>query len=546
MRNRLRSAWPMVSVGAVFGLLLSIALAQSAAQAQSTTPTPVLTQHNDNGRSGSYLTETTLSPQTVSESTFGKLWQLPVDGRIYSQPLYVPNVSIGGGTHNVVYIATANDSVYAYDADSAGLLYWRTSLGTPVPSSDYNNGTDVYKVVYPTIGILGTPVIDQQANTLYCVANITTNGTHQFILHALSLSTGLDVVGNGVQISATVPGTGTGSVGGQMSFTPFLQLQRPALLENNGVLFIEFGAHQENGNAHGWIFAYSPSTLAQLAVLITTPTGIGLGSFWNSGQGPAADSDGNIYSSTGNGAINAFRGGQNYSMSVLRIVFNGSSLSIADYFTPWDYVGLDNTDKDLGVSGPLLIPNSNLVLQGGKDGHFYLMQRSNLGHFDKTGDDQIEQDFQACARHIHGSPIYWQSGNGQYVYVWSEIDHLKQYQLVNGLFNTTPFAESPMADPIGMPGGMLSLSANGSTPGSGIVWALDPYNQNGQLAIVTGVLRAFNADNVSDELWDSEINPTRDKTGAFAKFVAPTIANGRVYAATDSNRVSVYGLLPTN
>jgi hypothetical protein len=546
----IETTWPrndgllaMLRCSAYVLAVLSVPFVLNAPILAQTTPQPVLTQHNDIRRSGDYLSETALSPQTVSEKTFGKLWTMPVIGRIYAQPLYVPNVAIGGGTHNVVYVATAANYLYAFDADTPGPAYWSAYLGKPVKSIEYDTSDFTYRAIEPVLGIISTPVIDTATNLLYCVANTEADGIHYFTLHALNLSTGADATGQGVVISGTTPGTGVTSVGGVLTFNAFYELQRPALLLQKNVLYIGFGSHHDDNPSLGWMFAYSAINFTQLGVYCSAPNSTGLASFWNSGQGPAADDNGFIYASTGNGPFDVNTGGQDYGQSVIKLQLANGKLSLVDYFTPWDYAGEDAVDKDLGVGGPMLLPGYQLAIQGGKDGHLYLMNMDNLGQFNPTGDDQIVEDFQAGNRHIHGSPVFWHSNAGDYIYIWSEIDHLKQYKINDGLLETTPFSESPMPDPPGMPGGMLSVSAAGPKVGSGIVWACVPYNAPGQIALVTGVLRAFDADNVSNLLFDSEVNPTRDKLGYFAKFVAPTVANDKVYVASDSQAVVVYGLL---
>jgi hypothetical protein len=528
--------------------LLVIAAASLVAAApvrsQASIPVSVLTQHNDTNRSGDDPSETILTPQTVVPGSFGKLWELSVKGKIYAQPLYVANQPINSGQHDVLYVATALNNVYAYNADAKGKLYWSDNLGTPVPSSDYNT-THPYLPVSPYIGILSTPVIDPSINTIFCVANTTDGTNHHFFLHALDLTTGAEQAGSPVEITGSVPGVGVGSSGGVLPFNPFYELQRPALLLSNGVIYIAFGGHQELPIEHGWLFAYSESNLSQIASFCSTPNGAdGLGSFWASGQAPTVDGNGYVYIATGNGATDASSGGSDYAMSVLKMQLSGNTLAPVDYFTPWDVTQENNQDKDIGVIGPLLIPGTNSLLQGGKDGHFYLLDTGNLGGFQKKNNNQILQDFQATQNEIHGSPVIWQSGASTYFYVWSQNDYLKQYQFVDGSFNTTPLAESPMEDPIQTPGGTLSISSNGSTPGTGILWALLPWDQSGYNNPMVGVLRAFPADNVGTELWDSEMNPTHDKLGYYAKFVEPTIANGKVFVATFSGAVVVYGLLP--
>jgi len=525
-------------------LLISYLWACSAVPAgAATAPLAVSTQHNDNFRTGDYLSETALTPKTVTESGFGKLWQLQVIGRIYAQPLFAPNVTTTSGTHNLVLIVTALNNVYAYDADAPSTLYWKRNLGAPVPSSNYNNGGHTYYAVYPDIGILSTPVIDPTTNTMYVVADVAVKGLSQFYLHALSLSTGADEIGHGVLIAGSVRGTGNGSVGGLITFAGSEELQRPALLLSNGTLFVAFGSHNDQTPAFGWMFAYSELTLSVQAIYCSGPNGSGLGSFWNSGQGAVVGAGGYLYTSTGNGPFDADTGGTELGQSVIKLSFSGTALTAIDYFTPWDVKHEDSADEDLGSCGPLLVPGTNLLVQGGKDGHFYVLDSQDLGEYQPLNNDQIVQDFQACESEIHGSPVYWQSGANKYVYVWSQGDYLKQYEMVAGMFNTTPSAESMLEAPNGGPGATLSVSANGHKTGSGIVWAYIQDTPGGYNKLLPGVLRAYNADNVGQEVWDSQMNSGRDAVGDFAKFVPPTVAHDKVFVATNSNYVAVYGLL---
>ncbi|HXG19026.1 MAG TPA: LamG-like jellyroll fold domain-containing protein [Methylomirabilota bacterium] len=508
----------------------------------------VLTQHNDNARTGANLNETILNVSNVTVNQFGKLFSRAVDGQIYAQPLYVPNVTIPNkGVHNVVYVATMNNSVYAFDADdpNASAPLWTRNFGPPVPNQDTGELVDIQ----PIIGITSTPVIDISTKTLYCVAKTKENNSYFNRLHALDITTGQEKTGSPVVITATIPGTGDGSVGGTITFNQLRQLNRPSLLLLNGVVYIAFGSHGDQDPYHGWVFGYDAATLQQRAVFNTSPTGSRT-SIWQSGQGLAADANGNIYFMTANGSFDVNVGGKNMGSCFVKL--STPTLQLLDWFAPYNEDILNVGNHDLGSAGPLLIPGTNMLIGGGKEGVLYLLDRNNMGHFRAGDNNQILQSFQATAAtsfdngHLHGSPVYWNSPNwGPLIYLWAETDRLKAYQQMgNGLFNTTPVAVGPTVVPDGMPGAMLSISANGSSPGSGIVWASHPFSGDANLATVPGILQAFDASNVAVELWNSKQNAARDDLGNFAKYVPPTIANGKVYLATFSNQLVVYGLNP--
>jgi hypothetical protein len=502
----------------------------------------VLTQHNDNGRSGANLLETVLTTSNVNSSHFGKLFSRSVNGQIYAQPLYVSNVSIPNrGAHNVVYVVTMQNNVYAFDADDPSLStpLWQINLGTPVPYQD--TGT-IYTSMSPVIGITSTPVINLSTKTLYCVAMTKESGSYFQRLHALDLTSGQEKFGGPVAISGSVAGTGDGSVGGTLSFNPLKHLNRPALLLLNGQIYLAFGSHGDSSPYHGWIFRYDATTLQRQAMFCTTPTG-GMGAIWQSGQGLSVDESGYIYLMTGNGSFNHSTGGPNMGMCFIKL--RSPDLAVMDWFAPYDLDSLNGADLDLGSSGPLWIPGTNLIVGGGKEGVLHVLNRNNMGHFQAGSNSQIVQNFNVTNGNIHGSPVYWSGPNGTFIYVWGEQDYLKQYQYVNGLLQTTPFATSPMPVPNGMPGAMLSVSSRGNAAGTGIVWASHPFNGDANPATVAGIFRAFDASNVSTELWNSK-QKAADDLGNFAKFCSPTVVNGKVYLATFSNQLVVYGLIGTS
>ena len=502
----------------------------------------VTTHHNDTSRTGQNLSETILNTSNVSVNTFGKLFSRTVDGQIYAQPLYVPNLPVNGTTRNVVYVATQNNSVYAFDADdpAASSPLWQVNFGTPVPSTDVD---PTCADITPQIGITSTPVIDTSTSTIYVAAKTknTSNNSYHFSIHALGLLTGTEKFGGPTEITAQVPGTGVESVGGTVTLDPLQQFNRPGLLLLNGVVYVAFGGACETPPWHGWILGYSASTLQQVAVLNTTPNGSD-GGIWGGGQGLLADSANNIYVMTGNGTFDATTGGD-YGDSVLKIS-TASGLSIVDYFTPTNQAALDAADLDLGSGGPMALPGTNLIVGSGKDGIVRVVDTTNLGEFSATTNNNV-QNFQGTTGVVFmGAPIYWNSpNNGPVIYIWSGNDFLKAYQLVNGTFLTTPISQSSIPEALGYSNSVpLSLSANGNQAGTGIVWGSGAFSGNANQTTVTGILRAFDATDLTNELWDSKQNAARDDVGSYAKLSPPTIANGRVYLATFSNQLLVYGL----
>ncbi|MGA7766964.1 MAG: IPT/TIG domain-containing protein [Candidatus Sulfotelmatobacter sp.] len=519
---------------ALLSLLCPLILSRAQAQVS------VTTHHNDVGRTGQNLNETILNTSNVNVNQFGKLFACQVDGYVYAQPLYVAQVTISSALHNVVYVATENNSVYAFDADNGAQL-WHVNLGTPVPSTDVSS---TYKDLTPVIGITGTPVIDPVSSTLYVVAKTknTSNSTYHQNLHAVDITSGAEMPGSPVEITASVAGSGSGSSGGTIAFQPLYQLNRPGLLLLNGVVYIAFGSHGDIGPYHGWVLGYSASTLAQMAVFNTTPNG-SEGAIWQGGQGLVADTD-NIYFMTGNGSFEANTGGTEYGDSVVKLA-TSMGLSVSDYFTPDNQGSLNQSDADLGSGGPILLPGTSSIVGGGKDGILRLINTASMGEYNSVLNADL-QEFQATSGKIMIGPIYWNSPNhGPVVYLWGPGDYLKAFEFLNGSFQTTPISQSTMTNPAGNSNAApLSLSANGSTSGTGIVWAALSYSGDSNQQTVTGILRAFDATNLTTELWDSQKNATRDSVGNYAKFAPPTIANGKVYLATFSNQLLVYGLVP--
>jgi len=505
----------------------------------------VTTWHNDLSRTGVNAQETILTTENVNTTDFGKLFALPVDGQVYAQPLFLSGVPIGGGTHNVLYVATEHDSVYSIDADS-GTIYAKVSLipsgGTTVNSlSDLNCGD-----LEPEVGITGTPVIDPASNTLYVVAKSKVNGSVVQHLHALSTLTLGENFGSPVEIQASVPGAAPDGNGTSVSFNPMMGNQRPGLALENGHVLIAWGSHCDNKPYHGWLMSYNASTLGQEAVWNASPNGklnatdtdgIGAAAIWMSGAAPAVDANGNIFVATGNGHWN---GTSDYGDSVVKLGPPGNgTFPVLDYFTPFDQGG--GGDSDVGSGGVVLLPTTSsgaqLLAQQGKKGTIFLLNRNNLGKncvnlspACSNSDPQIVQEIVGATPGVWNSPLYWnghlywnatQDTNGQnnFAYSWS-------FNAGNsGLISTSPTSHS--AQGYGETSA-ASISSNGAT--NGILW----------LMANDGALWAYDATNLNSVLWTSKSN--RDSAGSATKFASPTIVNGKVYIG-NLNSVVAYGQL---
>ena len=513
----------------------------------------VLTQHNDNSRTGQNLNETTLTTSNVNQAGFGKLFWRTVDGYIYAQPLYVPAVNVQGSLHNVVYVATEHNSVYAFDADdpNAKAPFWHVNFGPPVASQDIciltgdtDPGDCPYLDLNPEIGVTSTPVIDPTAGILYLVSRTKsiTNGTYHFQLHALDLSTGIEKLGGPVEIAGQVGGTGAGSQGGVVPFDPAFNIQRPGLLLLNGVVYIAFGSVGDIGTYHGWVMGYNAATLQQVAILNVSPDGC-CGGIWGAGQGLVGDSSNNVYLITADGDFNADTGGRNYGDSFLKL--NGTSLNVTDYFTPFNQATLFSANTDLGSGGPLLLPGTSLLVGMGKDKTLRLVDTTNMGHFNATSNHDV-QEFTATSGTFFGAPVYWNSpNNGPSIYLWGPNDFLKAYKFTGTQFQTTPISSSTVQNSSGFSNAAaLSLSSSGSTSGSGILWTSASFSGLATGISRPGIVRAFDATDLTRELWNSRQNLNRDDVGGYAKFVPPTVVNGKMYMGSFSGQLLVYGLNP--
>ena len=521
------------------------------------------TYHNDNSRQGINTNELILTLANVNTNSFGKLFSYPVDGYVYAQPLIVPGVVVPGlGSHNVLYVATEHNSVYAFDADSNGganaAPLWSTNLmgagETTVPGGDVSTAD-----IVPEVGVTSTPVIDPTTGTMYVEVKSKTviGGNNHYIhrLHALDITTGAEKFGGPALIADTInnagytyvsgpstPGTGDGSVNGTVNFNGLRQMNRMAVGLLKGVVYLGYASHGDNGPYHGWLLGYNATNLTQLAsVFDSTPDG-GLGGFWSSGGGLTADPLGNFYLLTGNGSFDISGSGiastNDFGMSALKFSTTNGTAKLVDYFAPYDEASQSQGDADLGSGAPIILPDSagsaghpHLLSVAGKNGTIYLVDRDNLGHFNASGDTQIVQALRGAIGANFGTPVYW---NNRLYYIGLG-DRLKAFAISNAVINPTPVQG---ANSFGGDKGSTTpcLSANGSS--NAIIWAVDTsaYASSGP-----GVLYAYSATNVAKMLYNSSLLSSRDNPGGAVKFSPPTIANGKVYVGAEY-QVSVFGL----
>jgi hypothetical protein len=525
----------------------------------------VFTYHNDLSRDGVNSQEYALTTANVATATFGKLFSCATDGAMYAQPLWVANLPMQGGAHNVILAATTHDTVYAFDADASSCVkYWSVSLlgigETYVSSSDVGTGD-----IQPDIGIIGTPVIDPGSNTLYVISKSKTSGTTCTPptpcfqrLHALNLTDGSEKFGGPVNITSaiSVVGTGDGSSGGNVAFNTLRQNQRPGLVLSNGVVYVAWASHGDNGPYHGWVIGFDKTTLARVATFNANPNGSDAG-IWMGGGAPAADTSGNLYFLTGNGTFDVNSGGTDYGDSTVKLS-TASGLSVAGYFTPADQQNLEEGDSDHGSGGAAILvdqpagPHQHLVIGGGKEGNFFLLDRDNMGgygaNFNPVDSNAVQKFAERDA--IFSTAAFFNNA----LYIAGVSGPLKSFAFntTTGLFNTAQTSQS--AGTFGFPGATPSVSARGTT--NGIVWAID----NGQYCTQqspgcgAAVLHAFDATNLATELWNSS-QSAGDAAGNAVKFTVPTVANGKVYIGTRGNdtgnggttipgEIDVYGLKP--
>ena len=520
--------------------------------------TAVLTQHNDNARTGQNTAETILNTGNVNANQFGKLFAMPTDGQVYAQPLYVPGVTIKGGVHNVVIIATENDSVYAYDADFGGAPLWKVSMvdaghGAGTGETALNSATTTQcGDTQPSVGITSTPVIDPTSKTIYVEAK-STNGTNYFHrLHALDLLTGNEKSPGPVVIAGTVSGLGDGSSNGQLVFNSFRQMNRPGLLLMNGTIYLAYASHCDDPPYHGWLFAYDAASFTQKSVYVTTPNG-GLGGFWMSGAGVAADANananvnGNIFIASGNGDFDNTTVPVETGDTILKLGTTNQILTLLDYFTPQNQLALDGPDLDVGSGGVLLLPDQpgqfpHILVEAGKEGKIYVVNRDQMttgnSHYcNQCGNDPEIIEEAGVVGGMFNLPAYWNNA----LYFWGTNDVLKSIPVTNGLPDFTHITGSTPL--INFPGAGVSVSSNGTTAGSAIVWGINGTHYLGSSnGFGPAVLYAYDATNIPTMLYSSGQNAARDTAGNAVKFAVPTVVNGKVYVGT-STEVDVYGLL---
>jgi hypothetical protein len=515
----------------------------------TTTPTPpnptpttsvdVTTYHFDVGRTGLNPNESVLNLSNVNSTSFGLLRVFPADGKVDAQPLYLSNLAIASQTHNVLYVATENDSVYAFDADTNTQL-WKTSI---LGASETASGDHGCSQITPQIGITSTPVIDRSAGangTIFVIGmSLDASGNYHQRLHALDLTTGAELSGSPSEIAATYPGTGANSSNGKVVFDPSQYAERAALLLLNGTIYMGWTSHCDAGPYTGWLMGYSEATLAQTTVLNLTPNG-NEGSIWMAGAGPAADASGNIYFLDANGTFDTTLNGSGFPVNndfgngFLKVSTTGGTLGVADYFETSNTVSESEGDEDLGSGGALLLPDvtdnsgavHHLAVGAGKDGNIYVVNRDNLGKFNVQNDSAIYQEITGQLGAVFSMPAYF---NGT-VYYGAVNDNLKAFPISNAMLATTPSGQS--ASSFGYPGTTPAISANGTS--NGIVWAVENASP--------AVLHAYNAATMAEIYNSNQAASSRDHFGNGNKFITPVIVNGEVFVGTP-NGVAEFGLL---
>jgi hypothetical protein len=514
---RWRFAVNFLFLSAVAFCALSLASAQVA----------VPTSHENNARTGANTNEFLLKPSNIDKNNFGRLFSYPLDYQSLAQPLYVPNVNIPGkGIHNVVYVATMADSVYAFDAESNGGAnaspLWHVNFTNPSAGITTASGpflpcasTEDRGPGFTQEGIVGTPTIDPATNTMYLVAKILDNGTVRHQLRALDIATGQDRPGSPVTVSATT----TSIAGTVVNFNSLHQKNRPGLLLMNGVVYLAFGSNYCNDSNHSWVIGYDATTLHQTAVFNTNPDH-GLTSIWQAGGGLAADDDGFIYPLTSEGNFDVDVGGQGYTHAVLKL---SSDLELMDFFIPGSVAFLNDHDLDLSGCSPVVLPDQDgpfphVIVAAGKQGTIYVLNRDILGGF-APNDPQVIQELVGVVGSMRGAPVYW---NGR-MYFSAKADFLKAFSVSGGMLSTTPVVSTPLK----LTGAHApSISANGNS--DGIVWVF-----NG------GELYAYDA--ISLKMLYNSHQMARDNLPEISHFVTQTVANGRVYMATRTT-LEVFGL----
>ncbi|HTV66754.1 MAG TPA: hypothetical protein VMD98_14185 [Bryocella sp.] len=503
-------------------------------------PTDVLTYHYNIYRQGATLQETTLTPSNVNVNTFGKINFFSGDAKVDAQPLYVNEQFINGSLNNTVYMVTENDSVYAYSANT-GRLFWMVSVlrSGETPSDDHSCSQ-----ISPTIGIPDTPVIDKAAGAhggiFFVAMTKDSSGNYHQRLHALDLETGAELFGGPTEIAAMYPGTGDGSQNGMVIFNPGQFAERAGILEFGTTLYLAFTSHCDARPYTGWIMAYSARTLQQTSVIDVTPNG-NEGAIWMAGDGLAADSSGNIYFLDGNGVFDTTLNSQgfpsmgDYGNAFMKLSNSTGTLQVADYFNMYNTVQESDADEDLGSGGVMVLPDlldnngqvHHLAVGAGKDTNIYVVNRDNMGKWNPNNNNQIYQELEgALPGGEWAKPAYFNNT----VYYGDVGDNLKAYPISNAMLATTPSSQSPTS--FEYPGTTPSVSSNQNT--NGIVWAVENSSP--------AVLHAYNANNLAQELYNSNQAGSRDQFGPGNKFITAIVANGKVFVGTQTG-VAVFGLL---
>ena len=541
-----------VVVSNAAGSATSNTVTLSVSTTSTTSNTDVVTFHNDIARTGLNSTETVLTQTNVNFHMFGILRNLSVDGKVDAEPLYLSALMVNGAAHNVVFVATENDSLYAFDSDTGATL-WQDSVQNLLPSGEAPSDMRGCSQVMPLIGITSTPVIDRHAGphgTIFFVT-MSKDGQSNYHqrLHAVDVTTGAELLNGPTEIQATYPGVGAGNSGGTMTFAPGNYKERAALLLLNGAIYTSFASHCDAPPYSAWIMGYSESTLKQTTVLNLSPNGPnsaggqwGSGAIWQSGGGPAADPQGNIYVEIANGDFettldgNGFPNQQDFGNAFVKLSVNNGKLAVADYFAMNNTLTESDNDRDLGSGGPLILPDlSNgsstvhLAIAAGKDGAIYVADRTNMGKFNASTNNIYQELDHVLPEGVWGVPAYF----NQTVYYCDQASQLKAFGISNAKLTSAPTSSTAMS--FGYPGALPAVSANGTS--NGIVWAIENS--------ATAVLHAFAANNLANELYNSnQASGNQDHPGAGNKFITPMIADGKVFVATQ-NSVAVYGLLAT-
>jgi hypothetical protein len=514
----------------------------------------------DPSGAGTYASETHLKPLNVNVSQFGRIATFPTDGIIMAQPLYFKSLDMGSrGIHDVVLVATEHDSLYAFDiaSPSAQPLWKRSLLGSGDTTAPDNFGGRT--TLGGEVGITGTPVIDATTKRLYVVATVQkSDGSVQQWLHSINIIDGTDAGAGAVRIQASVAGDGRGSVNGQISFDERLQNQRAGLLLSGGIVYVAWGSFSDWPPYHGWLMAYDPNRLQQLGVFNTATQYVavdpgadhgGGAAIWQAGAAISVDGDGSLYAVAADGTFNADSGGPDYGDTVLKMRFADGKFQVVDWFTPHNQACINAADVEIGSGGVALLPTTGgkrLAAVISKEGRLFLLDRDNLGHYNPSGDSQIPQSIligaQQCTdgissdltegpswNRLYGNASFW-NGN---LYLAMSNGHARQYAFSNGSLNPAPAGESSSS--YGQRGGNTVVSANG--PQDGIVWAYE------KSASGAGILHAYDATNISHELWNTTMNTARDGMSTGTGFATPVVADGKILAVYD-RVLAVYGLLP--